>query len=306
MELRDEAQCRSSAPRRGRYRHAGCLVRETFMNPVTKALWFIESHFAEEVTLAEVSEVAGVSRFHMARAFGMTTGHSVMRYVRGRRLTEAARALAKGAPDIIWVALDAGYGSHEAFTRAFRDQFGLTPETVRASGSVHDLALVEAFTMDKVSKNTLTPPRMEDRKALLVAGLGERYRFENVGGLPALWTRFSEHLGHVAGQVGNVAYGVCYNTDDTGFDYIAGVEVADFDPLPAEFSRVRVPAQRYAVFAHHDHVSTVRGTFMAIFNDWLPKSGYRSADAPVFARYDERFDPRTGTGGFEIWVPVTS
>lgn len=276
------------------------------MNPVAKALWFIESHFTEEVTLAEVSEVAGVSRFHMARAFGMTTGCSVMRYVRGRRLSEAARTLAKGAPDIIGVALDAGYGSHEAFTRAFRDQFGLTPEMVRASGTVHNLTLLEAFTMDKMSKNTLTPPRIEDGRALLVAGLGERYRFENVGGLPALWQRFGEHIGHVPGQVGDVAYGVCYNTDDTGFDYIAGVEVADFDPLPVEFSRVRVPAQRYAVFAHHDHVSTVRGTFMAIFNEWLPKSGYRSADAPVFERYDERFDPRTGTGGFEIWVPVTS
>ena len=103
------------------------------MNPVAKALWFIESHFAQEVTLVEVSDVAGVSRFHMARAFGMTTGCSVMRYVRGRRLSEAARTLAKGAPDIIGVALDAGYGSHEAFTRAFRDQFGLTPEMVRAS-----------------------------------------------------------------------------------------------------------------------------------------------------------------------------
>ena len=57
------------------------------MNPVAKALWFIESHFTGEVTLAEISEIAGVSRFHMVRAFGMTTGCPVMRYVRGRRLT---------------------------------------------------------------------------------------------------------------------------------------------------------------------------------------------------------------------------
>jgi len=44
---------------------------------------------------------------------------SVMRYVRGRQLTEAARCLASGAPDILAIALEAGYGSHEAFTRAF-------------------------------------------------------------------------------------------------------------------------------------------------------------------------------------------
>ena len=43
---------------------------------------------------------------------------------------------------------------------------------------------------------------------------------------------------------------------------------------------------------------------MAIFNDWLPGSGHVPADAPVFERYDERFDARTGMGGFEIWVPI--
>ena len=64
-----------------------------------------------------------------------------MRYVRGRRLTEAAKALSNGAPDILSVALDAGYGSHEAFTRAFRDEFGVTPETIRAQGHLKKINL---------------------------------------------------------------------------------------------------------------------------------------------------------------------
>jgi len=87
---------------------------ETFMNSVEKALWFIESHFASEITLEEIANAAGVSRFHMTRAFGIATGHSIMRYVRGRRLTEAAKALSLGAQDILAVALNVGYGSHEA------------------------------------------------------------------------------------------------------------------------------------------------------------------------------------------------
>jgi len=102
------------------------------MNPMAKALWFIENHFAEELTLDDVANISGVSRYHMSRVFGIATGHSVMGYLRGRRLTEAARTLAGGAPDILAIALDAGYGSHEAFTRAVRDQFGLTPEALRA------------------------------------------------------------------------------------------------------------------------------------------------------------------------------
>lgn len=69
------------------------------MNPVGKALWFIESHFAREITLDGIASIAGVSRFHMSHAFGAATGRSILRYVRGRRLTEAARSLADGAPD---------------------------------------------------------------------------------------------------------------------------------------------------------------------------------------------------------------
>src|SRR3954469_126714 len=117
------------------------------MNPVGKAIWFIESHLCSELTLEQVAEIGGVSRYHMVRAFGMTTGCSVMRYVRARRLTEAARTLANGAPDILAVALDAGYASHEAFTRAFRDQFGSTPDKVRTTGTVDNLLLMEPIRM---------------------------------------------------------------------------------------------------------------------------------------------------------------
>src|ERR1700759_5852394 len=98
------------------------------MNPAQKALWYIETHFGRPLTLDEISSVAGVSRFHMVRAFAAATGFSVIRYVRVRRLTAAARALAAGAPDILQVALDADYGSHEAFTPALRGPFGVPPE----------------------------------------------------------------------------------------------------------------------------------------------------------------------------------
>src|SRR5438067_12175284 len=142
------------------------------MNPAQKALWFIESHLADELNLDEIAGVAGISRFHMVRAFAAATGLSVMRYVRARRLSEAARALAGGAPDILTLALDADYGSHEAFTRAFRDHFGVTPEAVRAASCVSKLRLQEPIMMDSTLTETLQAPRFETGKAMLVAGVG--------------------------------------------------------------------------------------------------------------------------------------
>src|SRR4026208_1053636 len=116
-------------------------------NPVAKALWYIENNFAGELLLDEIANVAGVSRYHVSRACGGAIGRPVPGYVRGRRLTEADKALASGATDILTVALAVGYGSHEAFTRAFREQFGLTPESVRAQRHVDDTAVGECGTV---------------------------------------------------------------------------------------------------------------------------------------------------------------
>src|ERR1700682_3195670 len=134
------------------------------MNPVGRALWFIESHFAQDITLDEIANAGCASRFHMSRAFGVATGRSIMRYVRGRRLTEAAKSLANGAPDILAVALEAGYGSHEAFTRALPGQFGPAPETGRAHRRLDNIELVEPIKMDQTVLADLQPPRFETLK----------------------------------------------------------------------------------------------------------------------------------------------
>ena len=114
-------------------------------------------------------------------------------YVRARRLSEAAKALVLGAPDILAVALNAGYGSHEAFTRAFGQQFGLTPEQLRAQANFDNIKLQEAIRMDQAPITPLAAPRIVTRGALLIFGLGERCRSN--AGIPAQWGRFVPYLG---------------------------------------------------------------------------------------------------------------
>jgi AraC family transcriptional regulator len=148
--------------------------------------------------------------------------------------------------------------------------------------------------------------RFETGKPLLVSGIAERCTRENSGaGIPNLWHQFHQSVEHLPARIGKVAYGICCNGDDAGnFDYVAGVEVADFSDLPREFARVRIPEAKYAVFTHAEHISTIRRTVNTIWNHWLPASSMKAADAPSFERYDEKFDPATGNGGLEIWVPV--
>jgi AraC family transcriptional regulator len=109
------------------------------MSLAAKAVWMIERNLGNELSLSDVADACGVSKFHLARAFEARVGMPVMQYVRARRLSNAASALADGAGDILAVALDTGYASHEAFTRAFKAQFELTPEAVRKQGTTKEL-----------------------------------------------------------------------------------------------------------------------------------------------------------------------
>jgi AraC family transcriptional regulator len=278
---------------------------ETTADPVGKALWYIETHFASELTLDDIAGASEVSRYHLSRAFPEATGSAVMRYVRARRLTEAARRLANGAPDILAVALDAGYASHEAFTRAFRDLFGQTPEAIRRQGGLEGIELIEPLRKDPTMNAKLTKPRIENAPLLLVAGLSRRYSRETMSGIPSQWQQFAPYIGHVPAQVGNSAYGVCTSADESGnLTYLCGVEVSAFDNIPDEFATIRIPQHRYAVFIHEGHISSIRVTWEAIFTMGLPELGAQVADAPEFEKYDERFDPRSGNGIVEIWMPL--
>ena len=155
----------------------------------------------------------------------------------------------------------------------------------------------------------LEPPRFENGKSLLIAGLREHVK--TISSIPAQWQRALAYK--IPNRLGKVDYGVCFNclSGADSFDYLAGVEVSDFSGLPAELSRVSIPAQKYAVFPHREHVSKLSSTIDTILNKWLPQSGHEVAhavaDAPDFLeRYGEDFDPQTGTGGIEIWIPIKS
>jgi AraC family transcriptional regulator len=280
-------------------------IEGAFMDPVRKAIWYVESHSREEISLDDIAAACHVSAFHLTRAFATTTGLSLMRYVRARRLSEAAKRLADGAADILRVALDAGYGSHEAFTRAFRDHFGLTPEQARARRDLTHLPLTEALAMKTTPEIQLPSPRFETIKPLSLVGMTEHYSCQSAAGIPDQWQKFSPRLGTIPGQVGKVAYGVCYNVDrDDNFDYLCGVEVASSAELPHGLTRLQVPAQKYAVFTHRGHVSEIRAVFSAVWSKWLPQSGYEAASAPVLERYGPEFNGENGLGGFEVWVPI--
>src|SRR5258708_37001829 len=104
-------------------------------------------------------------------------------------------------------------------------------------------------TMKKSPAVQLEAPRIENGKALRIAGLREHYTSETMKNIPELWLRFGPPIGNIPGQVRRVAYGLCFNAlSPAGIDYLAGVQTSSFSRLPREFPRPPHPAQPFPRF----------------------------------------------------------
>jgi AraC family transcriptional regulator len=95
---------------------------------------YIRFHIQERLDRETLADVAGFSVPHFHRIFTAHVGESAISYVRRLRLERAARKLRMGAVDITEVALAAGYDTHAAFSKAFKQQFGLSPSEFRQLG----------------------------------------------------------------------------------------------------------------------------------------------------------------------------
>ena len=165
--------------------------------------------------------------------------------------------------------------------------------------------------MTMPSATSIKPARFEQKSTMRIAGLRLRLDDKAAQKIPELWQQLAPHLGKVSSQVGNADYGLCIRVDDSNscFDYLAGMEIGDRSGVPTEWSEVTLPEQQYAVFTHHQHVSQLRQTIHNIFDQWLLASGYvHAAGGPgmvhFIERYGDTFNPQTGNGDIELWLPV--
>jgi AraC family transcriptional regulator len=155
----------------------------------------------------------------------------------------------------------------------------------------------------------LNPPRLQERRSLLMAGLQEHYTAQTQNKIPEQWKQLP--FGKIAGQLGHMAYGVVLNLNEkTGeFDYFCGVEIATISPAHAKWKTYKSPEQKYAIFCHRENVSRLRDTIHAIFTTWLPTSGQTlahptPASPNLIEYYGPNFDPESGTGDMEVWIPI--
>jgi AraC family transcriptional regulator len=157
----------------------------------------------------------------------------------------------------------------------------------------------------------LDSPRFVNRGPIELVGLASEFTWERMSDIPQLWDEFAAWMMSVPGLDQRDAFGVSYAPANraAGFCYMAAIEAAGIDETPDHLDRMSIPANRYAVFPHRGHVTEFSQTIGAIQDGWLPDSGFRVPESGegslyLFERYSPEFDPGTGFGGMEVWIPI--
>jgi AraC family transcriptional regulator len=284
------------------------------MNRFLEGLRYIEDNLLKRLTIADVAGAAGYSAYHYCRLFHSLTGDSVMGYARKRRLTVAAQRLTDGAKvRLIDLALDCGFESQAAFTRAFKRHFGVPPGAVRKSGRTWLPRCrwpLDAAALAHLAETLTMTPQFKEHGNITFVGLREDAAPKVAVDGPSVWRRFRPLIDKIPHRRGTHTLGVIEVIDkDAGaFAYSAAVEVERIGKLPPGLTGKTLPGGRFAVFTHklasRDIGGELRRTFGYIYGTWVPNSGAKLRAHYDLELYNERFDNKTISGEVDIWVPV--
>ena len=108
-------------------------TNEKYEQALLSTLLYIQTHLEQDLSLDVLAERVGFSAFHFHRIFRETIGEAVKEYIRRLRIERGAYRLKISEQTILQIALDAGFKTHESFTRAFERQFGITPSEFRTN-----------------------------------------------------------------------------------------------------------------------------------------------------------------------------
>ncbi|HEX7265298.1 MAG TPA: AraC family transcriptional regulator [Candidatus Dormibacteraeota bacterium] len=274
---------------------------------------YIDRQLDQQLELDTLARVANFSSFHFHRLFTAWMGETLGDYVRRRRLEVAAlRLVSQPRVPVLQVALSVGFGSTEAFARAFKTRFGSTPSAWRASqvsnrgqvNSKHDQASALPSTNHGDMKVTIV-----DRQPTTVAYL----RHVGPYGKPLsdFWMMKVAPWMETNGLMGRPRYGISH--DDPGITapeklrYDAAVEVPDGFVGAGDHQMTVVPGGKYACGRFKGTDQEVGESWDWLLRDWLPSSGMQLDSRPIFEHYpvDASFDQTTGEFESELCIPVT-
>lgn len=277
-----------------------------------KSIDYVEHHIYDAISIHDIANASNYSTYHFSRIFKALVGDSPKEYLRKRRLTIAADRLIKEETRILDLALEFQFESQEAFTRAFKQLFDVTPGQFRKHADPFRLMYKDQFSPHMLShlQNQLAmEPDIIERPALKTVGVARRYNEEDLE-LKVLWSAFRPFVNSIPNRVGKDAFGIYEEYEETeegvGFTYICSVAVDSFDDIPEGMVARTIAPQKYARFKHKGPVATLERTLKYVWGSWLPKSGYEYVAKPDFELYSDGFNDADPENILYIFIPIAT
>lgn len=276
-----------------------------------RAIGDIEADLTADVDVQELARTAMTSEFHFRRMFSTLSGMPLSEYVRRRRLTAATAEILDGST-VLDVAVRYGYGSAEAFNRAFKSLHGMTPTEARRPGAVLHSQPQLRFHLT-VEGTTDVKHRIIEKAAFTLVGVNTRVPLIHEGDNAAIadFERSIDpdlrtQLAELSDQEPAGSVAVTVNIDEpraegSFLDYWRAV--ATTRPTPAGLGSLDVPAGLWVVFdTEGDFPEALQQLWADAATEWFPANPYRWAPGPELLSVQSDEGRTSGRG--QLWIPI--
>ncbi|MCD9588443.1 AraC family transcriptional regulator [Streptomyces sp. 8ZJF_21] len=279
---------------------------------LNEALDHIESRLDQRIEVADLARIAVTSEYHFRRLFSALAGISLSEYIRRRRLTVAGAEVLAGERTLLEIAVRYGYGSGEAFARAFRAMHGVGPGEARRAGAAVNSQPRMSFRL-VVEGSSSMRYRVVEKERFHVVGRKVRVPLVHEGVNPriaefirSIDEETMRRIAALSDQEPEGILGVSDNLDPsraegTELDYYHGVVTGA--AAPEGLDGLAVPAGAWAVFENSGPFPrALQYLWRDVFTQWFPSNPYQSRPGPEILR--TRLSQDAARADAELWIPV--
>ena len=282
------------------------------LDRLNEALEHIEAHLGEPIEVTELARIATTSEYHFRRMFSALAGMPLSEYVRRRRLTVAGAEVLAGDRSLLDIAVRYGYGSGEAFARAFRAVHGVGPGDARRAGAALRSQQRISFRLVVEGRSTMRY-RIVQKEEFRIVGKKARVPLVHEGPNHAI-AEFVRGIGkestaRIAALSDQEPKGIVAVSDDldpsraegTELDYYHGAVTSA--AAPDDLDELVVPAGAWAVFENSGPFpQSLQYLWRDVFTQWFPSNPYRSRPGPEILSVT--LTPDGAEADAELWIPV--
>ncbi len=260
-----------------------------YAKQIVKVIAYIGKNLDQSLSLEQLSEVACFSKYHFHRLFTIHTGLSLQQYIRWLRLKRAAHQLiVEQERAVVTIAIDAGFESHEAFARAFKQVTGLTPKEFRLNASWHDLEKPPYRLLEQGDNMQVTIRKISARRLAVLEHRGSPKLLAGSVNKLINWAKAQPfNLKPGAGDAFGFAYSDIDTTPEDKFRFDLAITIPEqltIDDASEVYART-LPAGRYATLMHKGSRDNMAEAIYYLYREWLPSSNEELGELPCILCY---------------------